>query len=70
MSKFSSPNKSQSFSISSLSPSPKKISDSEIKSLELQAISLLDSDINQSKQLLETCLQQYDESQLPIIENV
>jgi len=70
MSKFSSPNKSQSFSLSSFSPSPKKISDPEIKSLELQAISLLDTDINQSKQLLETCLQQYDESSFPIIENV
>lgn len=70
MSNFSSPVKSQSFSISSLSISPKKFSDSEIKSLEVEAISLLDSDIRQSKQLLETCLRKYNEEEFPILENM
>lgn len=45
-------------------------SESALKSLELQAISLIDSDLTASKQLIEQCLRKMDEQKLPLLENM
>ena len=46
------------------------ITESELKSLELQAISLIDTDLPISKQLIERCLRLFDENRFPILENM
>jgi hypothetical protein len=70
MSKYSSPRKSETFYLSLSSISPKKLTESELKELEIQALALLDSDIGQSKQIIENCLRLYDESSISLLENV
>jgi hypothetical protein len=70
MSKFSTPKKSETFYLSSSSPSPKKISQNELKTLEMKALDLLDIDIGQSKAIIENCLRSYDEFSLPVLENM
>ena len=69
--KFQSPLKGQS-PILRRSPDqePRYLSTADIKSFELQAISLIDSDLAASKLLIERCLRQIDEQAFPVLENV
>jgi hypothetical protein len=71
MKSFMTPTKSQpSTIIRSPLSEPPRLSLGEIKSLELQALSLLDSDITSAKQLIERCLRQVEDAELPVIENL
>ena len=68
---YSTPLKGQtSYSPTALSSSKKHFDESSLKSLELQALSLIDSDIATSKILIEDCLRIIDEEKISIIENM
>ena len=57
-------------SSSGFSSFQKGLSDEKLKKLELQALSLMDSDIITSKQIIEKCLRSLDEQKFPILENM